>query len=204
MEFLIFSLKPSSDGATSGFGRFWRFRLRKGNLLGLVFALLFSPGLFAEDVFLPVDDFLKLAFPGESVKPSRYWLTDADRDVAEEVLQHKYRGMRARYWRNEGRTAWVLDEIGKERPITVGVVIENNKVVMMRILTFRESRGWEVRYPFFTDQFFEVELHNRYETSKHIDNISGATLSVRAVKRAVVWALYVHGQIVNADSLAKI
>lgn len=55
-------------------------------------------------------------------------------------------------------SAWVLNEIGKDLPITIGVAVQQGTIEMVRILWFRESRGWEVRYPFFTDQFHDASL----------------------------------------------
>jgi hypothetical protein len=60
------------------------------------------------------------------------------------------------------------------------------------VLIFRESRGWEVRHDFFTDQFKGVTLNDDRELDLPIDNISGATLSVRALTRLARLALYLH------------
>ena len=57
------------------------------------------------------------------------------------------------------------------------------------MLVFRESRGWEVRHDFFTDQFKQAQLSDDYHLKQSIDNISGATLSVRAVKKLARIAL---------------
>ena len=100
--------------------------------------------------------------------------------------------LRVRYWHRDRRTAWILDEIGKERPITVGIVVEDDAASMVRVLEFRESRGWEVRYHFFTDQFNDVRLDRGDELDRQIDGITGATLSVNAVTRAVRLALFLY------------
>lgn len=108
------------------------------------------------------------------------------------ILNHEYQGLRVRYWSRDDRTAWIFNEIGKELPITIGVVVEANKVVQIDILAFRESRGGEVRYPFFTKQFRGLSLTASHRLSDTIDGISGATLSVWAVTRATRAALYLH------------
>ncbi len=59
----------------------------------------------------------------------------------------------------------------------------DNAIQDVKVLVFRESRGWEVKYPFFTDQFNQVQLNNEKELNKHIDGISGATLSVNALRK---------------------
>jgi hypothetical protein len=65
---------------------------------------------------------------------------------------------------------------------------------LLRVLEFRESRGWEVRYPFFTDQFGGIGLRPDLQLDRPIDGISGATLSVRALKKLARLALYLTQQ----------
>jgi Na+-translocating ferredoxin:NAD+ oxidoreductase RnfG subunit len=67
------------------------------------------------------------------------------------------------------------------------------------VLEFRESRGWEVRYPFFTDQFVEAKLDQNERLDRNIDGITGATLSVNAVTRIARIALFLHEHIAHAD-----
>jgi hypothetical protein len=59
---------------------------------------------------------------------------------------------------------------------------------------FRESRGWEVKYPFFTDQFARIGLTGEGELDRQIDGITGATLSVQAMKRMARVALRLHDE----------
>ena len=109
--------------------------------------------------------------------------------------------LRLRYWMKAGRTVWILEEIGKERPITTGFVVENNEIKKVKILIFRESRGWEVRYPFFTDQFTGASLRGEnLELDRAIDGISGATLSVSAVTRLARLALLFHQHVTKGGS----
>ncbi|HEX2138113.1 MAG TPA: FMN-binding protein, partial [Woeseiaceae bacterium] len=114
------------------------------------------------------------------------------------LLGHEYRSLRVRYWRQGDKTAWILDEIGKELPITIGVVVDGGAISEVRILEFREIRGWEVRYPFFTEQFRGAELTGS-DLSTDIDGITGATLSVGAVTRVAKAALYLHEQVVERE-----
>lgn len=120
------------------------------------------------------------------------WLKDQHQQIAKDVLGHKYRGLRLRYWVGEDQTAWVLDEIGKEAPITIGVVVSDDGIQDVRILAYRETRGWEVRHPFFTDQFKGLTLKKNDKLTRRIDGISGATLSVRAVTNVSRFALKLH------------
>ena len=89
----------------------------------------------------------------------------------------------------------LLDEIGKELPITIGVTVVEGAIDNVRILEFRESRGWEVRYPFFTDQYVDARLEADGRLDRRIDGITGATLSVGAVTRIARVALLLDDNI---------
>jgi hypothetical protein len=125
------------------------------------------------------------------------WLKKEQKKTLETILGHKA-ALRSRYWIDGERTAWVFEEIGKDLPITIGVVVENNQIVGVTILAFRESRGGEVRYPFFTDQFKGVGLREEQKLNRKVDGISGATLSYWAVTRSARAALYLHQELFNA------
>lgn len=157
----------------------------------LLFATAHS---WAADVYQRPDAFLTEAFAGHLPASKTLWLTDAMQERVVGILGHKYPAMRLRYWEHEKRSAWILEEIGKEEPITAGIVVDAGKIERMRVLIFRESRGDEVRYPFFTRQFEGAELKSDTRLDRHIDVISGATLSVRALERLARLALYLDGE----------
>jgi len=142
--------------------------------------------------YLDRDEFLQSAFALGKAEQGMLWVTPELRETIEEVLEHRFALLRVRYWYDGSTTAWIIDEIGKEEPITIGVTIDEQGVEMVRILEFRESRGWEVRYPFFTDQFNGAKLNPGRSIDRHIDGITGATLSVGAVSRVVKLALIFH------------
>jgi len=149
--------------------------------------------------YLDADEYLRGVFPGEVPEAKTLWVTGDLRDAVEGMLKHRFAALRVRYWYDGTRSAWILDEIGKELPITIGVAIAQSAIDDVRVLEFRESRGWEVRYPFFTDQFIAAKLGPDERLDRKIDGISGATLSVRAVTRIAQIALLLHDQIDDAD-----
>lgn len=122
------------------------------------------------------------------------------RPVVRAILEHDYPRIRVRYWRSGERTAWVLDEIGKEMPITVGVSVDKDAIEQMRVLVYRESRGGEVRHPAFTRQFDGARLAGDRRLDREIDGIAGATLSVRALQRLGWLALYLHRQVTAGEA----
>ena len=96
--------------------------------------------------------------------------------------------MRIKYWQNNNQTAWILGEIGKEYPITFGMVVSNGKIAKAKVLIFREIRGWEVKYPAFTRQFVGATFDGE-KLDRGIDGVSGATLSVWAMTKIAKIAL---------------
>jgi len=107
--------------------------------------------------------------------------------------------MRVRYWKREDRTAWIVEEIGKEKPITTGIVVAHGRIESVKVLVFRESRGWEVRHEFFTDQFRDAGLADDGALDRQIDSISGATLSVSAVTRLARMVLYLDTRVIGDE-----
>ncbi len=161
-------------------------------------ALAVVPQAQAENVYQKPERFVAETF--EEPPASRVlWLTGELRDQVEAILGHPPAALRERYWMVNGRTAWVLEEIGKDRPITVGIVVDRQGIERIKVLVFRESRGWEVRYPFFTDQFVGANLGREQRLDRPIDGISGATLSVRALKKLARVALLLHAQVVDGS-----
>lgn len=168
--------------------------LRRWTLLlsSLVLALsLPAPGN-AASVYETHAAFLERAFDGSPPGPGVIWLSGERKSTIRQLLGHDYPALRLRYWCQSGRSAWELEEIGKELPITVGVIVERNYIKNLRVMTYRENRGGEVATPAFTDQFTGVGLENGTGLDSRIDGISGATLSVQALTRLASMALFLH------------
>jgi len=159
-------------------------------LLPLFVLFLLAPPAQARGVYQTPEEFLAEAFAGDPPKPGVIWLTGEKRKMVTRILQHKPDRLRVRYWARGTRSAWILEEIGKEKPITVGILIDTGRISRIRVLVFRESRGDEVRHPFFTRQFEQATLQPDYQLDRPIDGISGATLSVRALIKLARVALY--------------
>ena len=156
---------------------------------GILLSVFLVPGVMAED-YLSTEDFLGQVFGAEVPAPEKMWISEEQRQVATNTIGLGRPPIRVHYWREGQRSAWILKEIGKERPITIGVGINQGKVESVRILSFRESRGWEVKYPYFTDQFGGATADDNNRLDRRIDGITGATLSVNAVQKVVRWAIY--------------
>ena len=166
-----------------------------GQYLCLILALpLLMPVAAMAETYLTPEQFVQAAFGAATLKTAPtveiLWLTKDVATQAENILGHSSKQVRLKFWKADLQTAWILDEIGKEEPITAGFVVENGKILQVSILAYRESRGGEVRHASFLKQYQGASLQQDAQLNKTIDGISGATLSVRAVGRMARLALY--------------
>ena len=168
-------------------------------LMGLACLLAVFSMQVSATVYLTSSKFVSQNFK-QPPKTGSLWLTDAHQKTAKRILGHPYRGLRIRYWQSGARTAWIMGEVGKEKPITVGVIIDGDLIEKVSILEFRETRGGEVRHPFFTEQFAGLFLRDNFKLSSRIDGITGATLSVRAVSNVSRYALFLHKSLTTSLS----
>jgi FAD:protein FMN transferase len=83
-------------------------------------------------------------------------------------------------------------EIGKHRPITLMVGVDDRGAVAgVAVMTYREAYGGEIRSRRFLQQYRGKSARDPLAPSQDIQNITGATLSARAVGRAVKKAIAV-------------
>jgi hypothetical protein len=111
------------------------------------FALIFQAK--AESIYQPVTAFVKAQFTQTLPSPSVLWLTRDRQSQITQLIGHPYKKLRLHYWRQSNKTVWILDEIGKELPITLGIAVNQGKIQSLKVLVYRESRGDEVRHDFF-------------------------------------------------------
>jgi hypothetical protein len=156
--------------------------------------LQFPAPAFADQVYQQPAEFLKEVFNGAVPSAALLDVTGERRDKVAAILDHQPNYLRMRYWRSGERSAWVLEEIGKVKPITAGIIVSGEEIEDVRILIYRESHGGEVRHRYFTKQFVGAKLEPKLALSKNVDGISGATLSVNAIRRLARVALYLHNE----------
>jgi hypothetical protein len=157
----------------------------------MVPAVLLPATVFPASVYETQPEFLDRAFSGSPPEPAMLWLSGDRKSGVRQLLGHDYPALRLRYWCRDRRSAWVLEEIGKDLPITVGIIIDRGTIRDLRVLTYRESRGGEVATPAFTDQFIDASLDGG-KLNVPIDGISGATLSVQALTKLAAVALFLN------------
>ena len=146
---------------------------------------------------LSKDEFTAMAIGSSSansdnlLQSESLWLDDELQVKITKILDHPYSKLRLRYLTNLKlkQTLWFLDEIGKERPISFAVSIIDRRISLMKVLQYRESRGGEIRMQVFTDQFNQIGVKSNSKLDQHIDGITGATMSVTAMKKIARLAL---------------
>jgi hypothetical protein len=164
-------------------------------ILAFIGLLTLHVNTFAKGVYLEPEEFILNVFNNNPPKTDKMWIRNDLKEDIKSILGHDLNVVRIRYWNNGVKTAWILEEIGRDKPITVGLVVKNKKIEQVDVLIFRESRGWEVKYPFFTDQYKQTALTEDKKLNKKIDGISGATLSVNALTKLARLALYLDEQV---------
>ncbi len=170
--------------------------IMKRNLYLFILLIIAVQNVVARGVIIEPSTYIKTIFEGNPPEPKVLWLIGDIKKEVKKILGHKYHKLRVKYWKNNEKTLWILEEIGKEKYITTGVVVNNNaQIEDVSVLIFRESRGWEVKYDFFTEQFDGLRQKADTRLSEHIDAITGATLSVNALRKQARMALYLHGKI---------
>jgi thiamine biosynthesis lipoprotein len=157
-----------------------------------------SPAFGQQRVYLSEQQALKLVFPqSEQILTEDHELSsDEERSIAI-ALRYRLTDRRQRVWRGVtgGRTdgyAMIVNEIGKEQYLTfiVGITPEF-RVLRVALMVFRESRGWEVEDPRFTNQFKGKKPSDRLTVGADINGITGATLSSQAFSRGTKKALVI-------------
>jgi H+/Na+-translocating ferredoxin:NAD+ oxidoreductase subunit G len=173
------------------------FFIRAATLTGILISLLtLTAGAeeeeYVEQMFLSKKQALKLAFPGvKKVKKKKVWLSDTQTAAIQRILgdqiEYKERRVTHYFGLNEAGNpigAMVIgNEIGRSYPITFMVVINPDGTVKdVEVMVYREPHGWEVRFESFMSQFFGRDASDPFN---NINNITGATLSVRSMTKGV-------------------
>ena len=84
----------------------------------LVICLLGLPLVgFSKGVYQTDEAFLNEVFSGNAPKTQILWLSGNVKINATKIMGHAYSRLRVKYWKRGIRTVWILEEIGKEKPI---------------------------------------------------------------------------------------
>jgi hypothetical protein len=154
--------------------------------------LLCGGGLWAAPmVYQKPSDFVKSSL-GQIPATQAITLTGSQQARVRAMLGKNYKSKSIRYWSANGKTAYILEEIGKTEDITTGIVVKGGRIDAVKVLIYRETHGGEVARDSFTRQFRGASLQSDSQLTKNPKNIAGATLSVRALTKLARLALYLE------------
>ena len=173
--------------------------LKRAAAAAAVIAALALPAGAQEGVFLSETEAPHAVFPdGDRFDRTDITATDAVR----ERMRARLDGTSPSVWEDHYTmfTAWhgdallgrafLVEEIGKHRPITFVVGVRSDgRVQDVAVVAYREAYGGEVRNKRFLVQYRGKGSADSVEPYQGITNIAGATLSVEAAGRAVKKAL---------------
>ena len=165
-----------------------------------IYILVFIIPIFMlnADDKLKQQEFINLSLPVNETSKARLIVKGELKTKVQRIMGNKYNKIFFTYWYGNNKTIWILNSIGKYKPITSGVVVSNCSSDNMKVLVYREQIGYEIKYPKFLNQFNNVKLQN-LKLDRKIDNISGATLSVRSMDRMARLALLLNSQVVDEN-----
>lgn len=161
--------------------------------------------LFAQTFHIKPAEALKIHFKDSgSVVSEKQSLTPLQRRDVERVLgtrvdREEWNFLIAKTGQKVDGYAIIDQEIGRMEPITFMTFLNPKGVVQsVEILAYRETQGSEVSEKRFLAQFENKGSDQPLKVGQDIRNISGATLSVRAVtlgvRRALaVWNVFYGG-----------
>ena len=86
-------------------------KLTMSCVLAIAFLMFMHPAK-AKGVYQTEEDFLLEVFNGKVPDQKRLILKSKLRKPIEKILKHPYSGMRVKYWQNDSKTVWILEEVG--------------------------------------------------------------------------------------------
>lgn len=121
------------------------------------------------------------------------------------IEERSFLGSYAVIQNNDSGYCFILNEIGKEMPITFFVCLNSDSSVrFIDVIRYRETRGGEIRSKLFLKQFIGKNPSDSISVGRDIRNIRGATLSAWATSRAVRKAFGIKKSIDNGEAIISI
>lgn len=151
-----------------------------------------STSAFSEEI-ADKNRFLMSGLDVKELPGHSYIIIDEEiQDNIKKILKDTYHLPIIKYWKAGNKVGFVLEAIGKHEFITTGYIVENNKIIDAKVLVYRENYGYEIEHDYFLDQIRGNSVKKNGKLVKSIANISGATLSVKAMRKLSKLSLYLY------------
>ena len=143
-----------------------------------------------DEIYETQDAFLAETFGATVPAPKFLDLDGPAQAQVTAALGHSYQQSRLRYWKANGKTAWVIEDKGKQgyQLTTAAFVVKGGAIDIARVLIYRESHGEEIAQASFLNKFTGAHAVAG-KLDRTIDSISGATLSVLMMQRMAAAAI---------------
>jgi Na+-translocating ferredoxin:NAD+ oxidoreductase RnfG subunit len=168
------------------------------------------PAAAVEDVYLSAREALRVVLPADEardIERTDVLLRAGERANLEKRLRTRLFEDRHVVYRGRAASgevtgyAVITEEIGKFKPITFIVGIRpDGSIREVAVMVYRESHGSDVRRRRFLAQFDDKRPGDGLQPNRDILNVTGATLSVRAVARGVRKALLVVDEVLLGEN----
>ena len=159
------------------------------NLIIILISILFLVNHSNAKMEKEEKNFLNTVFDNNVPKKKRVILKGQAKQDIKRIMGDNYKKVIFSYWEKDDKTIWILNSIGKYKPITTGFIVSGCELDSAYVLVYREQHGYEIKYPSFLSQFPKKTLKTGNKLNEELDNISGATLSVRSMDRMARTAL---------------
>lgn len=171
----------------------------------IILIILFAINLIkAEGIRSDVEEILLSEFPSHSViTMQKYELPSDLKAKTEKQVQQRFFKNYVYLWKicqSDSISGYaILDNTyGKSLPITFLVIFSpGGEIRRMDIIRYREPYGGAIGGRRWLDQFIGKSADNEFKVDKDIDSISGATISVNSVTKAVHKLLLVIQQLIS-------
>jgi hypothetical protein len=151
-----------------------------------------STSAFSEEI-ADKNRFLMSGLDVKELPGHSYIIINEDiQDNIKKILKDTYHLPIIKYWKAGNKVGFILEAIGKHEFITTGYIVENNKIIDAKVLVYRENYGYEIEHDYFLDQIRGNSVKKNGKLVKSIANISGATLSVKAMRKLSKLSLYLY------------
>lgn len=139
------------------------------------------------EVFFTLDEARQALWKDTPMHSVPITLTKSQVDAIEKHSKIRVLTNKVNAWKTSTGGWFIVDQvIGKHEMIDVAVAINRTgKIKGLKIMTYNESYGSEVRNPKWLSQFHGRDNTIHLKLDEQIDNITGATLSCRHITDGV-------------------
>lgn len=173
--------------STSAWGMISSLQRRMRCALPLLWGVLLLAGRAGAEG--TTEEFVGSQFDGAPPPMKVITVTGEVSRVCASVTGRPYVRKEIQYWQRDETTVWILATRGKHGVITAGFRVVGGVIQDSRVLDHREMRGRGIESRRFLKQFRGVRLDPKGQLDRRIDGITGATISLNAMKALAALAL---------------